>query len=153
MTVRPSWFRCDAARLLGSLSGMKPDVGYIYTVILLRIYEVGGPIPDDEIMLSRRTGLNPKRVAVARAWLVKYGKVERLPDGRLDSKTTHAELAFREKSVNNAKIASESSLNKTRSNRIQKTQTLQQNVSTGRGRQGADKATDIEEEVDRDSRD
>jgi hypothetical protein len=127
MTVRPAWFRCDASRLLGALAGMGPDSGYLYTVILMRIYEVGGPILDDETMLSRRTGLNAKRVVSALAWLTAHGKVERLSDGRLDSVTTHAELAFREKTINDKRSAGKSAAKRKQIFEGQKPQSLQQN--------------------------
>ena len=97
MTDRVPWFRCNPTKLLGALSGMEPDSGYLYTIILMRVYEVGGPIDDDEGVLARRTGYTPRRVAAALRWLIERGKVQRLDGGLLDSDTTHEELAAREK--------------------------------------------------------
>ena len=130
MSERASWFRCDPSRLLGALAGMEPDSGYIYTVILMRIYEVGGPISDDEAVLSRRTGLSPKRVANSLSWLVKHGKVERLPCGSIDSETTHAELAFREKSVIDARNAGKESAKRKQNFHAEKHQQKQQISAT-----------------------
>ena len=130
MSDRASWFRCDAARLLGALSGMEPDTGYLYTVVLLRIYEVGGPIQDDETILSRRTGFTVRRVTTALDWLLRHGKVERLDDGRLDSSTTHAELLFREKSLNDAKNAGKESAKRRQTFKTPKYQSNQQTEAT-----------------------
>jgi uncharacterized protein YdaU (DUF1376 family) len=131
MTVRPTWFRCDPGKLLGALGGMKPDVGYLYTIILMRIYEVGGPISDDEAMLSRRTGLTAKRITAGLAWLIQHGKVERLQNGRLDSVTTHEELSFREKTIKHAEIAGKASSKRRQTFNAEKHQSLQQNEATG----------------------
>jgi len=90
---RPPWFRCEPSRLLGALSGMEPDCGYLYTILLMRIYEVGGPIDDDENVLARRTGFSSRRVAAALSWLIERDKIQRLENGLLDSRTTHEELA------------------------------------------------------------
>ena len=160
MSERASWFRCDPSRLLGALSGMEPDSGYLYTVILMRIYEVGGPISDDEGVLARRTGYTVKRVTAALSWLVDHGKVERFPDGSLDSDTTHDELAFREKSVIDARNAGKASASRKQKFQQQKHQQKQQKVSTPVERPFNGKATteqrpsteiDIEKDIDIDS--
>ena len=130
MSERAAWFRCDPSRLLGALAGMEPDSGYVYTVILMRIYEVGGPIPDDEAVLSRRTGLSPKRVANSLSWLVKHGKIKSLSCGSIDSETTHAELAFREKSVIDARNAGKESAKRKQKFHAEKSQQKQQTTST-----------------------
>ncbi len=129
MSERASWFRCDPSRLLGALSGMEPDSGYLYTVILMRIYEVGGPIADDEVVLSRRTGLSAKRVSAALSWLVGHGKIDR-QDGVIDSDTTHDELAFREKSVIDARNAGKESAKRKQKFHNAKHQQKQQNEPT-----------------------
>ncbi len=130
MSDRASWFRCDPSRLLGALAGMEPDSGYLYTVILMRIYEVGGPISDDDGVLSRRTGLSQKRVAAALAWLVAHGKIERRSDGAIDSDTTHDELAFREKSLIDARKAGKESAKRKQIFRAEKNEQIQQNIAT-----------------------
>ena len=100
-----TWFRCDPSKLIGALSGMAPEHGYVYTMILMRIYEVGGPIDDDEHVLARRTGYAVKKVAEAIQWLVQRDKIQRLENGLLDSRTTHEELAYREKLIKDAQNA------------------------------------------------
>ena len=130
MSARASWFRCDPSRLLGALAGMEPDSGYLYTIILMRIYEVGGPISDDEGVLARRTGYTVKRVTSALSWLVDHGKVDRLEDGSLDSETTHEELAFREKSVIDAQNAGKSSAKRRQTFGHGKPKQKQQNAPT-----------------------
>jgi uncharacterized protein YdaU (DUF1376 family) len=144
MTERGSWFRCDSSRLLGALAGMEPDCGYLYTVILLRIYEVGGPISDDERTLARRTGLSPKKIAAALAWLIKYGKIDSLENGYLDSATTHAELAFREKSIKDAIKAGKESSKRKQNFKLEKQQQNQHYAPTPDERTFDDGPTDWE---------
>lgn len=79
---RLPWFPCYPSKLLGALAGMPPDVGYVYTVVLLRTYEVGGPCPDLAAVLARRTGLTASRVSKAIDWLVEQQKLI-LTDGGL----------------------------------------------------------------------
>ena len=154
MSERASWFRCDPSRLLGALAGMEPDSGYIYTVILMRIYEVGGPISDDEVVLSRRTGLSAKRVSAALSWLIGHGKIDR-QDGVIDSDTTHDELAFREKSVIDARNAGKESAKRKQKFRHEKHKQKQQNEPTtverplnGTETSAQRPSTEIELEVD-----
>jgi len=123
---RPPWFRCEPSRLLGALSGMEPDCGYLYTIVLMRIYEVGGPIDDDENVLARRTGFSSRRVAAALSWLTERDKIQRLENGLLDSRTTHEELLSREKFIFDAKNAGKASARK----RTRKTQSKQQKPAT-----------------------
>lgn len=95
MADRSPWFKCYPTRLLGALSGMSPEVGYTYSVVLLRIYEADSPVLETARTLSRRTGLSERKVTEALAELVQMGKLSWLADGRLDSPTTHDELASR----------------------------------------------------------
>lgn len=98
MSERLPWFRCKPAALLGALAGLGPDEGYVYTVILLRIYETGGPIAETARTLHRRTGLPERRVAAAIDALLSAGKVQLFDDGRLDSSSTHDEIAWQGRS-------------------------------------------------------
>lgn len=65
MNDRLPWFPCYPSKLLGAFAGMKPDEGYVYWVVCLRIYEVGGPCRDTLDALARRTGMSRKRVSDA----------------------------------------------------------------------------------------
>jgi uncharacterized protein YdaU (DUF1376 family) len=75
MNDRLPWFRCYPARLLGALAALEPDEQLVYVTTLLRIYETGGPITDDDRVLARRTGLERARVAAAMARLFELGKL------------------------------------------------------------------------------
>lgn len=72
---RLPWFACYPAKLLGALAGMKPDVGYVYVITLLRIYEVAGPCADSTDVIARRTGMTVRRVDAALAWLFEKHKL------------------------------------------------------------------------------
>jgi hypothetical protein len=80
-TDRLPWFRCYPGKLLGALGAMKPDEGYLYTVVLLRIYEVGGPIDDDEDMLARRTGMSKRKIIASLDRLIEKAKLFRTDEG------------------------------------------------------------------------
>lgn len=97
MTERMAWFRCRPSALLGALAGMSPECGYVYTVLLMRIYEHGGPVLETEDTLSRRTGMTRRKVRDALAWLIGCGKIALAENGRIDSDTTHDELAYQQK--------------------------------------------------------
>lgn len=95
MSDRAPWFKCFPSLLLGALSAMSPEEGYTYTVLLMRIYEADGPVPENSRTLARRTGLSERKVGEAVEALISMGKIQRLPDGRLDSETTHGEITAR----------------------------------------------------------
>lgn len=155
-----TWFRCDPSRLIGALSGMAPEHGYVYTMILLRIYEVGGPVDDDEHVLARRTGYATKKVAEAIQWLIARDKIQRLENGFLDSRTTHEELAYREKLIKDAQNAGNSSGKKRAKVSFKKTKQNQQIVSTPVERPLNERptiverpSTDIEVDIEKKDRD
>ncbi|MDE2105509.1 MAG: hypothetical protein KGL39_50245, partial [Patescibacteria group bacterium] len=62
---RLDWFRCHQSKLLGALAAMPSDEQLIYVTVLLRIYEVNGPCPDDARALSLRTHMPMRRVTAA----------------------------------------------------------------------------------------
>jgi hypothetical protein len=110
--VRAPWFRCDPSKLLGAIAGMPPDCGYVYTVIIMRIYETGGPVADDAGVISRRTGMPLKRVELALEWLLTRVKLALTPDHCFDCEKTHSELAGRKKRISDAKTAGKHSAEK-----------------------------------------
>jgi hypothetical protein len=130
MSERRPWFRCEPSKLIGALGGMGPESGYVFVMVLLRIYDVGGPIVDTADVLARRTGISPKRVAAALDWLIQNGKIQRLYDGRLDAQSTHEELAAREKRIDDATNAGNSSTIKRGKKLGIKGQQFQQNEPT-----------------------
>jgi uncharacterized protein YdaU (DUF1376 family) len=112
MSTRAPWFRCYQAELLNEVAGMEPNAGYVYLVILFRIFDADGPVADDEHTLARRINLPVKKVAAAIEWLIRHKKVTRLEDGKCDSPTTHDELAHREKMIKDAQNAGKESARK-----------------------------------------
>jgi uncharacterized protein YdaU (DUF1376 family) len=114
MSERMPWFRCVPSALLGALAGMRADEGYVYVVVLMRIYETGGPVAETSRTLSRRTGLAERRVTEAVRFLTETSKLHILPDGRLDSSSTHDEIHWqteRRKDQSKAGKASKSKKN------------------------------------------
>lgn len=102
MTERLPWFPCFPSKLLGALSGMRPDEGYLYWVVCLRIYEIGGPCADTLDALSRRTGLNKRRVSDNLDHLFRSGKLIRQGDGIMNpfaEKVIGERTALREERV------------------------------------------------------
>ena len=112
MSTRAPWFQCYASDLLGTVSAMDPDSICVYTILLLRIYEDDGPVADDARVLANRSNLSFKRTTAALEWLIGRGFIARLDSGKYDIPTTHAELARREKRINNAQSAGNESARK-----------------------------------------
>lgn len=81
MTERFDWFPCYPEKLLGALSAMQPHEGYVYWIVCLRIYEIGGPCGDSIDALSRRTGYRRKVVEDALTLLLRSGKLVRTEAG------------------------------------------------------------------------
>ena len=90
---RLPWFACRPGPLLGALAAMEPHEGYVYCIVLFRIYEVGEPIADSDRALARRTGLTPQKVADALAKLCESGKLFRTNDGRLMNEIAQEEIS------------------------------------------------------------
>ena len=105
-TERPPWFKCYPEKLLCALAALPHDAAHLYLIMLLRIYEVGGPIPDHHVALSHRTKMSPKRVANALDDLILAGKIIETQYG-YDSPTTHEHLQNRKEVLENKKIGAE----------------------------------------------
>jgi len=88
---RLPWFKCNPSKLLGAMAGLTADENLAYLTILLRIYDTGGPIPDDAKRLARRCGMTEKRVQAALESLCDAGKIS-VENGLIDSDTTHDTL-------------------------------------------------------------
>lgn len=78
---RLSWFKCNPTNLLGALASMRAPEGYVYCIVILRIYESGGACRDSIDSLSTRTRLNKRIVSEALNSLFKAGRLYRDGDG------------------------------------------------------------------------
>lgn len=99
---RMPWFTCYPAKWLVALAGMKPDDGYLYLIVCLRIYEAGRACPDTLESLARRSGMNKRRASDALDRLFKSGKLVRQPDGIMNpfaASVIADAVAFRERRV------------------------------------------------------
>lgn len=86
-------FDCYPDKLLGALQQMGPGRGFTYVVVLLRIYEIGGPCPEDVEDLAYRTGLSSDMVRKALDWLIERRKLYRTDDGGLMNRRAEMQLA------------------------------------------------------------
>ncbi len=147
---RLPWFKCNPSKLLGAMAGLTADENLAYLTILLRIYDTGGPIPDDAKRIGRRCGLTAKRVEIALEGLAEAGKII-IVNGMIDSETTHATLEDMKAVKNSAKNAGLASAAKSK----QKSEQNQRDISTGVERPLNEGATDDQlykiESKDRDS--
>ncbi len=94
------WFPCFPGKWLKVLAGMKPDEGYVYWIVCLRIYDDSKPCADTLETLARRTGLNRRRVSDALDRLFKSGRLVRQGDGITNpfaEKVMADQASFREK--------------------------------------------------------
>lgn len=74
------WFKCYPEKLLGALSVMDPDEGYLYVILLLRIYETNGGCADSVKVLAHRSNLSIARATKALDALLESGKIEKIGD-------------------------------------------------------------------------
>jgi uncharacterized protein YdaU (DUF1376 family) len=123
---RLPWFKCNPGKLLGAMAGLTADENLTYITILLRIYETGGPIPDDAKRLARRCGMTEKRVQAALDSLLDASKIT-IENGTIDSDSTHETLEDMKAVKKSAKNAGIASAEKNR----EKTQQNQTQISTG----------------------
>lgn len=78
---RPPWVPYYPAKLLGALDAMPADQKLVYQIVLLRIYDAGGPLKDPLDAITRRCGINKRRTSDALDALFKAGKLAREGDG------------------------------------------------------------------------
>lgn len=78
---RLPWFPCYPSKLLGAFAGMQPDEGYVYWIVCLRIYEVGGPCPDADDVIARRAGMGLAKVTRALERSFATGRLIRVEGG------------------------------------------------------------------------
>lgn len=86
------WFPCEQGPLLEALSGLKTDQKLVYLVVLLRIYDVGGPLDDSLDSIAMRCGVNKRRVTEALDALFKAGKLHRSDGGGIMNQKAHEVL-------------------------------------------------------------
>lgn len=71
-----STFECDAEKLLGGIDSLPSiDQKILYVVVLLRIYEIGGPCRDPIESLAYRCKINKRRATEALDYLFRVGKL------------------------------------------------------------------------------
>jgi uncharacterized protein YdaU (DUF1376 family) len=56
MTETP-WFKCYPSDFLNGVAELSPHEGFVYTIVIMRIYDEGGPIPDDPEKIARRCNM------------------------------------------------------------------------------------------------
>lgn len=94
-TEKLPWFACYPKDLLEALSPLDPDVSLLYVIILLRIYEHGGPIPDKLTALSNRTNMTLVRTRRAFDELLSVGKII-TSDGLISNPRAESEIEIRQ---------------------------------------------------------
>jgi uncharacterized protein YdaU (DUF1376 family) len=107
------------------MAGMEADEGFVYITVLLRIYETGGPVAETPRTLSRRTGLNDRKVTSALSRLFASNKLVRLTGDLIDAPSTHDELAWQQERQTHQSNAGKSSAAK-RANKTEKERELDQ---------------------------
>lgn len=81
---RLPWFHCYPTLWLGALQEMPPDLGYLYVITCLRIYERRGPVPDDARALGRRVGFRESHARRLIDELLSVGKLQRVDGGLMN---------------------------------------------------------------------
>jgi hypothetical protein len=107
---RLPWFECHPEKLLNALAGLASDEGYLYVIVLLRIYEIGGPCPDTVQALANRTHMTARRVERALASLVDIEKLTRTEAGLVNgfaARVLSKQQVVRKRRSQGAKTAAE----------------------------------------------
>jgi uncharacterized protein YdaU (DUF1376 family) len=115
MRDRLPWFKCYPEKLLGAIAVMKPDEGYIYMILLLRIYETEGKCDDSVEVLSLRSRLSLARARAAIEGLVARKKLV-LKDGVWSNPVAADELKARESRTESAKTSANARWEKAKEN-------------------------------------
>lgn len=79
--ARLPWFRCYPEKLLNALAAMPPDQQLVYVIMILRVYERGGPVADTIDAIATRCRMNRRRVSEALDALFRAGKLARVEGG------------------------------------------------------------------------
>lgn len=90
---RLPWFKCFPEKFLNAIAGLDPFETALYTIIIMRIYDVGGPIADDVRALSTRANMTPARTQRVVDRLIEIGKIVRGPDGRFSNPVAEQTIA------------------------------------------------------------
>lgn len=89
------WVKWYAGDFLNGIAELEPNEIAVYAVILNRIYDEGGPIPDDTAKIARRCNMRPTSCQKAVDALVAAGKLRRT-DGHLTNRRAENELKSRQ---------------------------------------------------------
>jgi hypothetical protein len=143
------WFRCFPAKLLTLLAAMGADEKLVFLMTLLRLYEMGGPINDDDRALSHRCGISPRRVSEARTRLFATGVLVWVGDGYTNPD------AQQEIEIRSELVKEKSDLQSFRRRGGKKTLTNQSTTTTS-GQPlvttGQPQVTDLDRDIDKDSK-
>lgn len=71
------WFKCFPSDFLNGVSTLSPHEGWVYAIILMRIYDEDGPIPDKPEQIARRCNMRLYQCKKAIDTLVDEGKLIR----------------------------------------------------------------------------
>lgn len=93
MSNRP-WYKCYPSDFLNGISELNPHEIAVYTVVLMRMYDEGGPIPHDKAKIARRCNMRTAQCGKALTALIHDGKL-RTTGGMLTNARAEKEIAAR----------------------------------------------------------
>lgn len=105
------YFNFYPSKFMTGIRGLTPAEVGVYTMLLCRIYEKGGPIEDDADVLSAWCGMRPDHFTKALGRLVRLKKFT-LKDGILSNDRAQEEIEVRAKVVEVASRAGKASAQK-----------------------------------------
>ena len=98
------WVEWHPAAFLGGVVELGPEEGWVYTIVINRIYDMGAPIPNEPNKIARRCNMSTKACVKALDSLVASGKIMRA-DGVLSNPRAEIQLKKRETMIENASKA------------------------------------------------
>lgn len=85
------WFKCFPSDFLAGTADLNQHEGWVYTHILMRIYDDAAPIKNDAKMIARRCNMDSRRVSAVLAGLIEDDKLFIDDNGDIDNKRARNE--------------------------------------------------------------
>lgn len=72
-----SWFKCFPEKFLNGVYGLTPNEGWVYTVLIMQMYDGGGSVPENNEWLAKRCNMRVDSFKRSVNALISLGKIYR----------------------------------------------------------------------------
>lgn len=93
---RDTWFKCDPLDLIEGVESCENEAqGLVYVMVLMRIYQSGGPVANNPAAVAALSHMSTRKASAAITDLIRLGKLIETSDGRLFNRRAQGELGDR----------------------------------------------------------